>query len=162
MFRIRGLMVLGLAAGLSVLSACGGEAGRQEAAAGEGTAEAAEATAAVQEGQEQQQDESKLPEGVTTEMVAQGKELFAGPGQCTVCHGPTGEGVPGLGANLTDDEWTQSDGSYEGIVQTILNGVDPAKSTIGTAMPPKGGSTITDEQVKAVAAYVYTLSRGKE
>ena len=26
------------------------------------------------------------------------------------------------------------------------------------AMPPKGGSTITDEQVKEVAAYVYSLS----
>jgi mono/diheme cytochrome c family protein len=25
-------------------------------------------------------------------------------------------------------------------------------------MPPKGGSTITDDQVKAVAAYVYSLS----
>jgi len=25
-------------------------------------------------------------------------------------------------------------------------------------MPPKGGSAITDEQLKAVAAYVYSLS----
>jgi mono/diheme cytochrome c family protein len=25
-------------------------------------------------------------------------------------------------------------------------------------MPPKGGSSITDDQVKAVAAYVYSLS----
>ena len=28
-------------------------------------------------------------------------------------------------------------------------------------MPPKGGSTITDDQVKAVAAYVYSLSHKK-
>jgi cytochrome c5 len=28
-------------------------------------------------------------------------------------------------------------------------------------MPPKGGSSITDDQVKAVAAYVYSLSHKK-
>ena len=28
-------------------------------------------------------------------------------------------------------------------------------------MPPKGGSSITDDEVKAVAAYVYSLSHKK-
>jgi mono/diheme cytochrome c family protein len=28
-------------------------------------------------------------------------------------------------------------------------------------MPPKGGSQITDDEVKAVAAYVYSLSHKK-
>jgi hypothetical protein len=27
--------------------------------------------------------------------------------------------VPNLGADLTDDEWTHSDGGYEGIVKTV-------------------------------------------
>jgi mono/diheme cytochrome c family protein len=31
---------------------------------------------------------------------------------------------------------------------------------VGTAMPPKGGSGITDDQVRAVAAYVLTLAAG--
>ena len=31
---------------------------------------------------------------------------------------------------------------------------------MGAIMPPKGGSAITDDQVKAVAAYVWTLSHG--
>jgi hypothetical protein len=49
-----------------------------------------------------------------------------------------------------------SDGSYEGISQSIEAGVSADKSTIGVAMPPKGGS---DEQLRAVAAYVWSLSQ---
>jgi mono/diheme cytochrome c family protein len=90
-------------------------------------------------------------------MVNQGKEIFAGAGLCNVCHGADGTGMPGLGANLTDDQWLHSDGSYQGIIQTVTSGVEASSSSTGTAMPPKGGSGITDDQVKAVAAYVYTL-----
>jgi hypothetical protein len=32
------------------------------------------------------------------------------------------------------------------------------ESKEGCPMPPRGGSSITDEEVKAVAAYVYSLS----
>jgi len=148
-------MVVGAAVGLTAMVACGGgETGQQ---AGSGEAAAAEAPAA-QETAAQQQGQMKLPEGVTAEMVAQGKEIFGGAGLCNVCHGPNAGGVPGLGANLTDDQWIHSDGSYDGIVQTVMGGVDASASSVGTAMPPKGGSGITDDQVKAVAAYVFTLS----
>ncbi len=153
MLRTRGLMVVGAAVGLTAMVACGGgDAGQQ---AGSGEAAAAEAPAAQEAAAQQQQ--MQLPEGVTTEMVAQGKEIFGGAGLCNVCHGPNGGGVPGLGANLTDDEWIHGDGSYDGIVQTVMSGVDASASSVGTAMPPKGGSGITDDQVKAVAAYVFTL-----
>lgn len=167
MFRIRGLTVAGLMLGLSVLVACGGgETGQQEAAssgmAAAGAAEAEEGQEA-QKGQEAQEGgAAKLPEGVTQEMVEQGKEVYAGAGVCLACHGPNGKGIPGLGADLSDEEWAHSDGSFEGIVETIMSGVDASKATTGTAMPPKGGGGITDEQVKAVAAYVYTLSKGEK
>lgn len=157
MLRTRGLVVAGLALGLVAVMACGGGETGQQAASGEAAAAetpAAQPTAAPQQG------EMQLPEGVTAEMVAQGKEIFGGAGLCNVCHGPNGGGVPGLGANLTDDEWLHSDGSYDGIVQTVMEGVDASASSVGTAMPPKGGSGITDEQVKAVAAYVFTLGKG--
>jgi mono/diheme cytochrome c family protein len=100
-----------------------------------------------------------LPEGVTMEMVNQGKEVYAGAGLCYVCHGAEGQGMPGLGANLTDEEWTHGDGSFDALVETVMNGVDSGASTTGTAMPAKGGSGISDEQVREVAAYVWTLSR---
>jgi mono/diheme cytochrome c family protein len=146
---------MGLAAigGFLALIACGGGESRPAAAG----AETPQAAAEVQGEQQPQGMAMQLPEGVTAEMVNQGKEIFAGAGLCNVCHGADGTGMPGLGANLTDDQWLHSDGSYQGIIQTVTSGVEASSSSTGTAMPPKGGSGITDDQVKAVAAYVYTL-----
>lgn len=103
--------------------------------------------------------QQELPEGVTQSMVEEGKEIYSGAGICASCHGRDGEGVPNLGNNLNDDEWLHIDGSYESIVQNILNGVTAEESSSGAAMPPKGGTGISDEQVRAVAAYVWTLSK---
>ena len=102
-----------------------------------------------------------LPPGVSAAMVEDGKKLYAGAGICSACHGPDGKGTPGLGANLTDAEWVHSDGSYDAIVRQILQGVSAEKSTTGAAMPPKGGSQLTEAQVRAVAAYVWTLRRAR-
>ncbi len=100
-----------------------------------------------------------LPEGVTADMIREGAGVFTGQGICMACHGQDGKGMPNLGADLTDDEWVHSDGSYEGILQTILDGVSSEASSTGTTMPPKGGSSISDEQARAVAAYVWSLNR---
>ena len=102
-----------------------------------------------------------LPEGVTKQMIDDGAKLFSGQGLCHACHGPQAKGMPGMGANLTDKEWLHSDGSFEGIVQTITNGVPSDKASNHSVMPPKGGSALNDAQVKAVAAYVWSLSNKK-
>jgi mono/diheme cytochrome c family protein len=91
-------------------------------------------------------------------MIKEGQGIFQGAGLCTACHGPDAKGLPNLGANLTDTEWLHSKGTYPDIVKQITTGVTADKSTSGTVMPPKGGSSITDAQVKAVAAYVWSLS----
>ncbi|MFQ5529113.1 MAG: c-type cytochrome [Gemmatimonadota bacterium] len=101
----------------------------------------------------------ELPEGVTMAMVEEGEGLYAGAGICMTCHAPDGSGVPNLGADLTDDEWTHSDGSYDGIVKTVMEGVTADASSSGVPMPAKGGTAITDDQAKAVSAYVWTLSK---
>ena len=88
--------------------------------------------------------------------VAQGDSIFHGKGNCYACHGANAQGA--VGPNLTDAEWIHSDGSYDAIVQQITNGVAQKESKSGIPMPPKGGSSITDDEVKAVAAYVYSLS----
>lgn len=108
---------------------------------------------------EAQQAPDSLPPGVTAKMVTDGASLFKGQGICVACHGAEGTGIPNLGADLTDKEWIHSDGSFEGILGTIAKGVPPDKSSSGAAMPPKGGSSLTDAQLKAVAAYVWSLSR---
>lgn len=101
----------------------------------------------------------ELPEGVTMAMVEEGKALFGGIGICMSCHMADGTGVPNLGADLTDDEWVHSDGSYDGIVKSVIDGVSADASSTGIPMPPKGGSAISDDQAKAVSAYVWTLSQ---
>jgi len=104
--------------------------------------------------------QEELPEGVTEAMIREGQRVFGGAGICTACHGPQGRGIPNLGADLTDDEWLHSDGSYAGIVRTIREGVPADRSSTGTVMPPKGGSSINDDAVARVAAYVWSLRRG--
>jgi mono/diheme cytochrome c family protein len=99
-----------------------------------------------------------LPEGVTPAMVAEGEEIFMGAGICHTCHMAGGVGGP-LAPDLTDDEWLNVDGSYESIVSNIMTGVPEPIEHPGL-MLPKGGTNITDEQVRAVAAYVWTLSQG--
>lgn len=139
-----------VAAVLVAFAACGGEgAPPREAPQETGMAAPREVPAAAP---------AQLPEGVTPEMIAEGRQIFGGAGICFTCHGAEAKGVPNLGADLTDGKWVHSDGSFEGIVKSIAQGVPAEKSTTGTPMPPKGGSTITDAQVKAVAAYVWSLS----
>ncbi len=131
-------------------SACkGGEKAQEQQAAPE--AAAPSQTAAIPAGE--------LPPGVTQALVDEGNTLFHGAGLCATCHGADGKGVPGLGANLTDSTWLHSDGSYDAIVKQVIEGVPANVSTSGAAMPAKGGSSLTDDQVKAVASYVWSLSK---
>jgi cytochrome c oxidase cbb3-type subunit III len=88
-------------------------------------------------------------------LVARGDTVFHGPGNCYACHGLKATGA--VGPNLTDAEWIHSKGTYEEIVAQILKGVPKEEAKSGIPMPPKGGSTISDGDVKAVAAYVYSL-----
>jgi mono/diheme cytochrome c family protein len=91
-------------------------------------------------------------------MVQEGQQIYAGAGICAACHGPDGAGA--IGPDLTDAEWLIGDGEYEQLVAQILEGVTAAEATnpLGAIMPPKGGAAITDAQVRAVAAYVWTMS----
>jgi mono/diheme cytochrome c family protein len=90
-------------------------------------------------------------------MVEKGKKVFTGNGLCLACHGMTGTG--GIGPNLADTAWVHHDGSYAALVKQITEGIDEKISKSGQIMPPRGGSGISDEDVRAVAAYVWTLSR---
>ncbi len=96
----------------------------------------------------------ELPPGVTMEMVQQGQQLYGTV--CVACHGPGGTGTP-LGPALNDDQWLDIDGSYESIVQVIQVGV-PQPRQYPAPMPPLGGGNFNEEQVRAMAAYVYSLS----
>ncbi|HTS87837.1 MAG TPA: c-type cytochrome [Gemmatimonadales bacterium] len=97
-----------------------------------------------------------LAAGTTQTMVDRGNAIFHKEGLCYACHGQDAKGL--VGPNLTDDIWIHSKGTYDDIVKQIMTGVPKEESKSGVPMPPRGGSTISDDDVKAVAAYVYSLS----
>jgi mono/diheme cytochrome c family protein len=94
------------------------------------------------------------PAGVTQAMVDEGAKLFANP--CSACHGPGAKGTAAA-PDLADAEWINLSGSYDEIVQIIHTGVPHPKSHPGS-MPPLGGGSFTDDQVRQLAAYVFALS----
>ena len=96
--------------------------------------------------------------GVRPAAIKEGDNLFHGPGLCMACHGQDAKGMPNMGADLTDQKWLHSKGTYDDIVKQVMTGVSAKESTNGTVMPPKGGGGMSDDQVKAVAAYVWSLS----
>jgi len=101
---------------------------------------------------------SEAPPGASASpLIAQGDAVFHGPGNCYACHGSKGEGL--VGPSLTDSEWIHSKGTLEEIEAQIIHGVAKEDSKSGIPMPPKGGSTISDEDIKACAAYVHSLSQ---
>ncbi len=102
-----------------------------------------------------------LPAGVTTAMITEGDSLFH-KASCVRCHGADAKGAQN-GPSLMGPTFMHVNGTYPDFVRLIMSGV-PADSIKDKAhrfaMRPKGGgqTPLTDDQVKAVAAYVYSLS----
>ena len=94
---------------------------------------------------------------VTPALIARGDTVYHGSGNCYACHGAKAEGL--VGPNLTDAEWIHGKGTYEEIVVQIKEGIGKEQSKSGIPMPAKGGGTISDEDIKAVAAYVHSLGQ---
>lgn len=78
---------------------------------------------------------------------------------CSACHGPGGEGIEGLGKDLTTSEFVAGL-SDEELLAFIQEGrpVDHPDNTTGVAMPPRGGNAdFTDEQLLDIIAHIRTL-----
>lgn len=103
----------------------------------------------------------RRPALVTPANVTLGDSLFNNGG-CQRCHGKAGVGAANAPA-LNGKKWVQlQTGSYEEIVKIITEGVaqaaikDPSHRF---PMRPRGGPmNLTDPQIQAVAAYVWTLT----
>lgn len=101
----------------------------------------------------------RVPSGATRAMVALGDRVYhgqVGGATCAGCHGERGQGSP-LGPKLTAHKWLWSNGSYAGIMKTIRDGV-PNPKEYRSPMPPMGGSQLTPDELRALAAYVWALS----
>ena len=102
-----------------------------------------------------------VPAAVTPSNIAIGDSIFNN-GSCQNCHGKGGVGGPN-GPTLDGKAWVQlKTGSYDEIVALIISGVpaDKIKDKARTrAMGARGGRmALSDPNIQAVAAYVYTLT----
>jgi disulfide bond formation protein DsbB len=86
-----------------------------------------------------------------------GKAVFAT--SCAACHGPTGEGVQGLGKDMTKSEFIAglSDEALVAFIKTGRPISDPLNTT-KVDMPPKGGNpTLSDEQLTDIVAFIRSI-----
>jgi mono/diheme cytochrome c family protein len=103
------------------------------------------------------QGEPARPPEVTDSTVARGRQVFHGAGGCSGCHGEAGAGTD-RGPALAQGVWLHGPDTYEAILARVLHGVPKAYSIRGVPMPMRGWNTLSDEAVKAVAAYVWWIS----
>lgn len=84
------------------------------------------------------------------ERAERGKALFhGGPANCFTCHGDKGQGILGLGPNLTDDVWLWG-GTQKAIIETITNGRH--------SQMPAWDNFLDDNKMHIMTAYVWGLS----
>ena len=86
-----------------------------------------------------------------------GKQLYATV--CITCHGPTGEGIQGLGKGLQGNAFVKSRSDDE-VVAMIKEGrpADHPENTTRVAMPPKGGNPgLGDQDLKDIVAFLRQL-----
>ena len=98
---------------------------------------------------------SREPRLVLRADSAQGDALYRGAGSCQSCHGARGEGVTGLGNELTDTTWLHGDGSPAFIQEVILTGIARPKTTLRGM--PAYASRMSGGDAARIASYVYAL-----
>ncbi len=99
--------------------------------------------------------QEELPKGDVTA----GKELFTQT--CSACHGPEGEGVQGLGKDMTSSEFIAGKTDVE-LLEFIKVGRGPSDplNTTGITMLPKGGNpALTDENLTDIIAFIRSIKK---
>ena len=103
-----------------------------------------------------------LPAEVTPARILAGSALFNSR-SCAFCHAVAGRGAGPNGPDLSDAGWLHGSGDLAGIRRTIFWGVEEdemrAEPRYRLEMNPQGGQNLDQEQLAALAAYVWALSR---
>jgi disulfide bond formation protein DsbB len=88
---------------------------------------------------------------------APGRDIFVS--SCSACHGPTGEGVDGLGLPLATSDFAAAKTDEE-LIRFIKTGrpIWDAENKTGLDMPSKGGNpALSDEDLKTIVSYIRAL-----
>lgn len=110
------------------------------------------------------------PAPITAQLIAQGDSIYNSPnpqGQpmsCARCHGPRGDGGNN-GPSLTTGPWLHGGRAHANLVRIITNGMprDSINAARRFPMNARGGqqANLTDTQISALAAYVWSISANK-
>ena len=92
-------------------------------------------------------NEKSLPEVVESEAAHPGKANYEA--SCSVCHATDAMGAPAVGDAKSWSAVTKK--GLEGVIANTINGVN--------GMPPRGGSALTDDQLKEVVDYMIGASK---
>jgi mono/diheme cytochrome c family protein len=104
-----------------------------------------------------QQSSGNRPPGVTDSAIAWGKRLFHGSANCALCHGDGAQGTS-EGPALTGALWLHGPGTYEWLVEQIKHGIPAHRTYTRQPMPMRGWTNMPDNDVRAVAAYVWSIT----
>jgi mono/diheme cytochrome c family protein len=104
--------------------------------------------------------ETAAPPGVTTETVRAGFDLYHGKGACDACHGELGLGTP-EGPSLILGQWKLGPGTIEWLAHITRHAGWGATSRDGDVRPMRGPTVLDSAEIRAVASYVWTISRGR-
>lgn len=89
--------------------------------------------------------------------AAAGEDVYSGT--CVSCHGADATGIEGLGKDLHNNEFvdSQTDAEMVAFLEEGRPAGDPDNET-GVDMPPKGGNpSLTEQDLYDVTAYLRTL-----
>jgi mono/diheme cytochrome c family protein len=95
----------------------------------------------------------------STEAVANGQTLYRAT--CAACHGQVGEGVKGLGKDMTTSQFIAglTDDELLAFIKRGRDSSDPLNTT-GVMMPPKGGNpALSDEKIVDIIAFIRSIQK---
>ncbi len=104
--------------------------------------------------------EVPLAAGVTVERVEEGVRLYHSKGACVPCHGDLGVGTVD-GPGLLTGRWKLGSGSYEWLQHVTRHAGWGAAGRAGDPRPMRGPTALDSAEVSSVAAYVWSISRGR-
>lgn len=105
--------------------------------------------------------EVSRPAWITVERVEQGLRLYHTKGACAACHGELGVGTP-EGPQLVMGKWKLGNGTDEWLRHLTRHAGWGSPSRTGDPQPMRGPTVLDSAEVSAVAAYVWTISRGRQ
>jgi len=94
-------------------------------------------------------------------VIAAGQALYHGAARCNPCHGDNGGGTLD-GPSLVSGAWKLGDGDLPWLLHITRHAGWGTSARDGEPRPMRGPGTLDSAQVEKVAAYVWSISRGKQ